>query len=149
MPWYGPPMAAASFVTARLMEGWSHGLDVEDVAPFTRQPSDRLRHIVFLGVRTRNYSYATRGLEANTEPVRVELRLPSGELMLFGEPGAPNRVTGSAMDFCQVVTQRRHHADTDLQIEGAAAAEWMRFAQAFAGPPGAGRRPGQFPRLHP
>ncbi len=149
MPWYGPPMAATSFVTARLMECWSHGLDVEDVVPFTRQPSDRLRHIVFLGVRTRNYSYATRGLEANAEPVRIELRLPSGELMVFGETRAPNRISGPALDFCQVVTQRRHYADTSLQIEGEAAEEWMGFAQAFAGPPGEGRKPGQFPLLHP
>ncbi|KAA0226083.1 maleylpyruvate isomerase family mycothiol-dependent enzyme, partial [bacterium] len=31
MPWYGPDMSGASFVTARLMETWSHGLDVVDV----------------------------------------------------------------------------------------------------------------------
>jgi uncharacterized protein (TIGR03084 family) len=147
MPWYGPPMSATSFVTARLMECWSHGLDVEDVVAYTREPSDRLRHIAFLGVRTRNFSYATRGMEANAEPVRVELRLPSGELMTFGEAGAPNRVSGSALDFCQVVTQRRHYLDTGLQLTGQAAEEWMRFAQAFAGPPGEGRQPGQF--AHP
>ena len=57
-----------------------------------------------------------------------------------------NRIVGSARDFCRVVTQRRHVADTDLQVTGPAAAEWMRLAQAFAGPPGPGRRPGQFPR---
>lgn len=149
MPWYGPPMSATSFVTARLMECWSHGLDVEDVVAFKREPSDRLRHIVFLGVRTRNYSYATRGLVANTEPVRVELRLPSGEMMVFGEVHAPNRITGTALDFCQVATRRRHHKDTELVYEGSAAEEWLEFAQTFAGPPGDGRKPGQFPRLHP
>jgi uncharacterized protein (TIGR03084 family) len=147
MPWYGPPMAATSFVTARLMEGWSHGLDIEDVVPFARDSSDRLRHIAFLGVRTRNFSYATRGLEANADPVRVELRLPSGEMMLFGEVGAPNRVAGPAEEFCQVVTQRRHYLDTTLEVSGEAATEWMTFAQAFAGPPGQGRQPGQF--AHP
>lgn len=31
LPWYGPEMGAATFVTARLMETWSHGLDVVDV----------------------------------------------------------------------------------------------------------------------
>lgn len=149
MPWYGPPMSATSFVTARLMECWSHGLDIEDVVAFKREPSDRLRHIVFLGVRTRNYSYATRGLEANTDPVRVELRLPSGELMVFGEVNAPSRITGTALDFCQVATRRRHHNDTGLVYQGAAAEEWLEFAQTFAGPPGEGRKPGQFPRLHP
>lgn len=147
LPWYGPPMSATSFVTARLMECWSHGLDIEDVVAFRREPSDRLRHIAFLGVRTRSFSYATRGLQANTEPVRVELRLPSGEMLLFGEAGAPDRISGDALDFCQVVTQRRHYLDTGLQVSGLAAEDWMRYAQAFAGPPGEGRQPGQF--AHP
>ena len=31
LPWYGPEMGAVSHVTARLMETWSHGLDVVDV----------------------------------------------------------------------------------------------------------------------
>jgi uncharacterized protein (TIGR03084 family) len=146
MPWFGPPMAARSFVTARLMECWSHGLDIEDVVPFQRQPSDRLRHIAHLSVRTRNFSYATRDMEANADPVRVELQLPSGEMLFFGEAGSPNRITGTALDFCQVVTQRRHYLDTALVIEGEAAEEWMQVAQAFAGPPGEGRQPGQFGR---
>jgi hypothetical protein len=53
-------------------------------------------------------------------------------------------VAGAAVDFCLVVTQRRHVADTELRVEGPAAEEWMRIAQAFAGPPGPGRKPGQF-----
>lgn len=149
MPWYGPPMAATSFITARLMECWSHGLDVVDVAGVTREATDRLRHVAFLGVRTRNFSYVTRGLEPNTEPMRVELLSPSGEVWLFGEADAPNSIKGPAIDFCQVVTQRRNVADTDLTVSGEAAAEWMRYAQAFAGPPGEGRKPGQFPKAHP
>jgi Mycothiol maleylpyruvate isomerase N-terminal domain len=48
-----------------------------------------------------------------------------------------------------LVTQRRHLADAGLDIQGAAAAEWMAIAQAFAGPPGAGRAPGQFPAPAP
>src|SRR5438105_54291 len=32
LPWYGPDMSPISFLTARLMECWSHGLDIEDVA---------------------------------------------------------------------------------------------------------------------
>lgn len=149
MPWYGPPMAATSFITARLMECWSHGLDVVDVVGADRQPTDRLRHVAFLGVRTRNYSYVTRGLEPNSEPVRVELLAPSGEVWIFGDAQAQNRISGPAVDFCQVVTQRRHVADTRLVVEGPAAVEWMSYAQAFAGPPGAGRKPGQFPKAHP
>ena len=146
LPWYGPEMGAVSFITARLMETWSHGLDVVDVVGIARPDTDRLRHVVFLGVRTRPFSYVTRGLTPDTTPVHVELTSPSGATWTHGEPGSDNRITGSARDFCRVVTQRRHVADTDLRITGPAAEEWMRLAQAFAGPPGEGRRPGQFPK---
>ena len=56
---------------------------------------------------------------------------------------ATDRVTGEALDFCLVVTQRRHVDDTNLVVEGPLAADWIAIAQAFAGPPGAGREPGQ------
>ena len=55
-----------------------------------------------------------------------------------------DRVTGQALDFCLAVTQRRHRDDTALEIVGAGAREWMAIAQAFAGPPGPGRKAGQF-----
>lgn len=146
LPWFGPSMSAASFVTARLMETWSHGLDVVDVVPFRRPDTDRLRHIVELGIRTRPFSYQVRGLAPSDVPVRIELRAPSGALWVFGPEDAPNRIVGTATDFCRVVTQRRHLLDTNLSVEGEAALEWMSIAQAFAGPPGPGRRPGEFPK---
>jgi uncharacterized protein (TIGR03084 family) len=134
------------FVTARLMETWSHGLDVVDVVAIPRPDTDRLRHVAFLGVRTREFSYVTRGLPPDTTPVYVELTAPSGATWTYGDAAAENRITGSAGDFCRVVTQRRHLADTNLRVTGPAAQDWMRIAQAFAGPPGEGRRPGQFPK---
>ncbi len=36
LPWYGPPMSAASLVTARLMETWAHGQDVADALGVSR-----------------------------------------------------------------------------------------------------------------
>ncbi len=142
--WYGPPMSAVSFVTARLMEAWSHGQDVVDALGAEGAPTDRLRHVAFLGARTRRHSYLVRGLEPPSTPVWVELVLPSGTPWLDGDESAGDRISGAAVDFCLVVTQRRHVADTDLAVRGPAAAEWMSIAQAFAGPPGPGRRPGQF-----
>jgi len=144
VPWFGPAMSAASFVTARLMETWSHGLDVVDVVDGDRPDTDRLRHVAYLGVRTRSYSYSVRGKEPPTAPVRVELTSPSGQTWLLGEADAADVIRGTATDFCRVVTQRRHVADTSLEIAGPAAQEWMAIAQAFAGPPGQGRRPGEF-----
>jgi uncharacterized protein (TIGR03084 family) len=144
VPWYGPAMSPASFITARLMETWAHGLDIVDVVDGDRPDTDRLRHVAFIGVRARPYSYTARGKTAPNVPVRVELTLPSGAKLEFGEPGAENVVRGTATDFCGVVTQRRHPADTSLKIHGPAAEEWMSIAQAFAGPPGQGRQPGEF-----
>jgi len=146
LPWYGPEMGAASFVTARLMETWSHGLDVVDIVDIPRPDTDRLRHVAFLGVRTREFSYVTRGVPPDPTPVYVELTAPSGATWTYGDATAENRIAGSASDFCRVVTQRRHMADTNLRVTGLAAQDWMRVAQAFAGPPGEGRQPGQFPK---
>ena len=143
IPWFGPPMSPASFISARLMETWAHGQDVADALAVERVPSERLKHVVHLGVRARRNSYAANGRDMPNGDVSVELRSPAGESWTWGE-SRTDRVTGSALDFCLVVTQRRHLADTDLAVEGPLATEWMSIAQAFAGPPGEGRRPGQF-----
>jgi uncharacterized protein (TIGR03084 family) len=73
--------------------------------------------------------------------VRVELTAPSGAAWTWGPPDAPDRVTGAALDFCLLVTQRRHRDDVSLAIDGQAATEWMTIAQAFAGEAGTGRAP--------
>jgi uncharacterized protein (TIGR03084 family) len=144
VPWYGPPMSARSFVTARLMETWAHGQDIVDALGVHRQPTDRLRHVAHIGVRARPFSYFVHGREMPDVEIRVELVGPRGDAWEWGPEGAADRVTGTALDFCLVVTQRRHPDDVGLDITGEAAAEWISIAQAFAGPAGAGRRPGQF-----
>jgi uncharacterized protein (TIGR03084 family) len=142
--WYGPEMSPASFITARLMETWSHGLDVVDVVDRDRPDTDRLRHVAFMGSRARPNSYIVRGLRPPDTPIRVELTSPSGEEWVFGDEDAADVIRGTATDFCRVVNQRRHVADTNLEVSGPAAQEWMAIAQAFAGPPGQGRQPGEF-----
>ncbi|HVM28319.1 MAG TPA: TIGR03084 family metal-binding protein [Mycobacteriales bacterium] len=141
VPWYGPPMSPVSFATARLMEYWAHGQDVADAARVRRTPTARLRHICHLGVRTRGFSYVVRGRTQPHADVAVELTAPDGGTWSFGDVGAHDRVTGPAEDFCLLVTQRRHRADTALVADGAAADEWLDLAQCFAGPPGPGRAP--------
>jgi uncharacterized protein (TIGR03084 family) len=145
IPWYGPPMSVASAVTARLMETWAHGQDVADALGVRREPTERLRHVAHLGVRTLGFSFALHGLVVPTEPVRVSLTSPTGgDPWTWGPAEVVDRVIGPALDFCLVVTQRRHLADTALHVAGPVAMEWMAIAQAFAGRPGEGRRPGQF-----
>jgi uncharacterized protein (TIGR03084 family) len=139
--WYGPSMSAKSFLTARLMEVWAHGQDIIDAVGGHREPSDRLRHIAQLGFITRGWTYANRGLTAPEADVRVELQAPSGETWTWGSDGADEVVTGPAVDFCLVVTQRRHVDDTDLKVVGEAARDWLLKAQAFAGPASDGPTP--------
>ena len=142
VPWYGPPMSPASFISARLMETWAHGQDVADALEVKRTATHRLRHVAFLGVKARPFSYSNRAMTVPEGDVRVELDGPAGEKWTWGS--GDDVVSGSALDFCLVVTQRRHLADTELQIQGPLAIEWMDMAQCFAGPPGPGRNPGQF-----
>lgn len=144
IPWFGPPMGTISFATARLMETWAHGQDVADALGVTRLPSARLKHIAHIGVRALPFSYVNRGLTPPQAPVRVELQGADRAPWTWGPDGVPDTIRGPALDFCLVVTQRRHPDDVHLEVTGPAAAEWISIAQAFAGPPGEGRQPGQF-----
>lgn len=145
--WYGPSMSGRSFLTARLMEAWAHGSDViaalddAGVEHVARPDTDRLAHIAHMGVVTRGWSYAVRGEEAPQEEVRVDLTAPSGAVWTWGPEEASQVVRGPAGDFCAVVTQRMNVADTDLEVTGELAAEWMSIAQAFAGGPTLGPPP--------
>ncbi|WP_329390847.1 TIGR03084 family metal-binding protein [Streptomyces sp. NBC_01351] len=142
-PWYGPPMKAASMASARLMETWAHGQDVADALGVRRTPTARLRHVARIGVRARDYAHAVRGLPAPAGEFRVELTAPDGSgTWTYGPADAPQRVTGPALDFCLLVTQRAHRADLALTATGPDADRWLDIAQAFAGPAGAGREPG-------
>ena len=141
LPWAGNTMSVRSFVTARLMEAWSHGLDALDAAGVEPVDTDRLRNIAHIGYATREFAYRNRGLAANPQPLRVELLAPSGGTWTWGPEDTANQITGNAGDFCRVVTQRINYLDTGLDFTEGAAEEFLRVAQAFAGPPGAGRQP--------
>ncbi|NNC78608.1 MAG: TIGR03084 family protein [Acidimicrobiales bacterium] len=132
--WYGPSMGSKSFLTARLMECWAHGQDIAAAAGATIAPTDRLAHIARLGFITRGWTYVNRQLEVPAGDVRVELLAPSGDHWTFGPEDAEDAVTGTALDFCLVVTQRTHVDNTAL-VATPGARDWLLIAQAFAGPP--------------
>lgn len=160
VPWYGPSMSARSFLTARLMECWAHGQDVVDAVGGERPASDRLRHIAQLGYITRGWSYTIRGETPPEGVVALELTAPSGAVWTWGTTGGSgsgsggsggggagdageqvvDTVRGPALDFCLVVTQRRHLDDTALAC-GEAGRHWLLRAQAFAGGPTTGPAP--------
>ena len=138
LPWYGLPMSAKSFATARLMETWAHGQDIVDALGIQRVPTDRLKHIAHLGNTTRGWSYANRQMAVPDQSVYVQLTSPSNIVWEWGNPQEDNIIQGSAEEFCLVVTKRRHVDDTHLIVKGSVAREWMIIAQAFAGPPADG-----------
>ncbi|HEX3647310.1 MAG TPA: TIGR03084 family metal-binding protein [Pseudonocardiaceae bacterium] len=142
IPWFGPPMSAPSMATARLMETWAHGQDVADALGVHRVPTARLRNVAHIGVRTVAFAFAVHGMTAPPAPFRVELTGPDGELWTWGSDDAADHVTGPALDFCLLVTQRRHRDDLAVTATGEWATRWVPIAQAFAGPPGSGRQPG-------
>jgi uncharacterized protein (TIGR03084 family) len=142
VPWFGLEMSAASLLTARIMEIWAHGQDIADALEARRTPTPALRDVAHLGVWAFANSYRAHKLPVPEVDVRVALDGPSGEEWAWGPETAVNRVEGPALDFCLVVTQRRHVDDTALVARGDVAKEWMTIAQAFGGPPGAGRRAG-------
>jgi uncharacterized protein (TIGR03084 family) len=144
VPWYGPDMSIASAVTARIMETWAHGQDITDALGVPHEVTPAVRHVAFIGVRAFPNSFIAHGLAVPEAPVRVELVGPDGDLWEFGPADADDVVRGPAVDFGLVVTQRRHLDDVAITTRGDVAADWMRVAQAFAGPPGSGRAAGQF-----
>ena len=124
------------------METWAHGHDIADALGVRREPTARIRHVAHIGVRTRDFAYLVRELAPPAEPFRVELTGPDGEVWTWGPADAAQRVTGPALDFCLLATQRVNRADTALVATGADADAWLDIAQAFAGPPGDGREAG-------
>lgn len=144
VPWIVEPMSPASLATTRLMELFGHGQDVRDALGVERPDTDRVVHVARLGVRTRDFAYLARGLTPPAEEFRVELSSPGGRAWAWGPEDAAQGVSGPLLDFCLLVTQRRHRDDLDLVARGADADHWLSFAQAYAGPPGRGRAPGQF-----
>jgi uncharacterized protein (TIGR03084 family) len=144
IPWYGPDMSARMFTTARQMETWAHGQDIYDLLKVKRTHTDRIKNIAVIGVRTFGWSFAHRGLEIPNDVPYVCLTGPSSAVWEWNEPNEANRIDGSAIEFCHVVTQGRNITDTALNVVGDTASRWMSIAQCFAGnvadPPAPGER---------
>ncbi len=135
LAWIGPEIGARSMATGRLMESWTHSHDLADTFGVDYPQTDRLRNIAHLGVVTREFSYINRGMTPPSQPVRVELTAPSGDLWAWGPEDAGDRVTGSGYDFCKVLTRREPLAASALVTEGPGATGWMEIAQPWIEPP--------------
>ncbi|MCT2583764.1 TIGR03084 family metal-binding protein [Actinophytocola gossypii] len=144
VPWLVRPLPPTVLACAGTMECFGHGQDIADALGVARERTDRLWHLAWFATLTWDFGYQSRGLTAPDVQFRYELTAPSGDLWEFGPPTAEQRITGSATDFCLLVTRRRHRDDLDVKAVGDDADAWLDLAQAYRGPAGQGRRPGQF-----
>ncbi|SCL34359.1 TIGR03084 family protein [Micromonospora nigra] len=144
VPWLVRPLPAGILAAAGMMELFAHGQDVADALGVRRVHTDRVGHLVAFAVRTWDFGYLARGLDVPAAEFRFELTAPSGQRWEFGPADGEQRVTGPAVDLCLLVTRRRHRDDLALRAEGDLADRWLDIAQAYRGPAGPGRRPGQF-----
>ncbi|MER7007244.1 TIGR03084 family metal-binding protein [Dactylosporangium sp. NPDC000555] len=147
VPWLVRPLPAAVLAAAGMMELFGHGQDIADALGVRRGYTDRIGHLVEFAARTWDFGYLARGLAVPQVRLRLELTAPSGREWTFGPAESPERVTGPAVDLCLLVTRRRHRDDLSLKATGAVAEHWLDIAQAYRGPAGEGRRPGQFPPI--
>jgi uncharacterized protein (TIGR03084 family) len=144
VPWLVRPLPAAVLAAAGMMELFAHGQDVADTLGVPRPATPRLRHLVGFGTRVYDFGYLARGLATPEAPFAFRITGPDGEAWNFGPDDAPNVISGPALDFCLLVTRRRHPADLAVEGTGPDAAHWLTIAQAYRGSAGAGRTPGQF-----
>ncbi|MFC4057177.1 TIGR03084 family metal-binding protein [Planomonospora corallina] len=144
VPWLVNPLPPVILACAGIMEQFAHGQDIADAVGARLERTDRIKHLVLFAVLTRDFGYLARGLTPPATEFRFEITGPSGELWAFGPEDSPQRVTGPAEDFCLLVTRRRHRDDLAVTASGEEADHWLSIAQAYRGPAGAGRTPGQF-----
>ena len=133
--WAGPEMSARSSITARQMETWSHGHEVFDRLGQKRKEGNHIKNIVHLGVSTFQWTFVNRNIQLPESKPFVFLKLPCEEEISYNEQNENNFIKGSAVEFCQVVTQVRNIDDTFLSVLGKNATTWMKYAQCFAGKP--------------
>ena len=132
VPW-GLGMGWRSFVTARLMEHWAHGLDVRAAVGAPPVDTDRLQHVAWIGVSALPYAFSLAGVEPPARhTLRVELVGPAAEQWAYGPPDATDRISGPAGQWCRVAVQRLRREDApELKAEGPLAELALDHARAF------------------
>ena len=124
------PLPAPVLAAAGMMELFGHSQDIADALGVRPARTDRIGFLVGFAVRVWDFGYLARGQQAPEVEFRFELTAASGARWEFGPADAAQRISGPAEDFCLLVT-----ADAD---------HWLDIAQAYRGPAGEGRSPGQF-----
>lgn len=123
-----------------LMKAWAHAQDIADGLDLRRTPNERLWYIADLGIGMDDTRFATHGVVPLGQlNCRIELTSPIGAVWVWGSPGAEERLTGAAEDFCLFLTRRRTRSMVDL-VATAEVEVWMTVAPTYLAPPGRSSR---------
>jgi uncharacterized protein (TIGR03084 family) len=134
VPWGGREMAARSLATARLMETWAHGLDCFAAFGVAAVDTARLRHVAWLGWKTLPNAFALAQVTPMKPPemLRVDVFSPDDrDTWSYGPSEAPDRVVGTAGDWCRLVTHRLRARPSHLVALGPFAEQSVGVARAF------------------
>ncbi|MWA06533.1 maleylpyruvate isomerase family mycothiol-dependent enzyme [Actinomadura sp. LD22] len=130
LTWVRTSLSPRTLATTRLAEHWAHAQDITVPLGIDYPDTDRLHHIAWLAHRTLPYAFSVAGRP--DAAVHCDLTAPDGTRWTFGDPGAPNRITGPAADFCRVGARRLTPEQTVLRAEGPDAAEALRLVRNYA-----------------
>ncbi|WP_086837984.1 maleylpyruvate isomerase family mycothiol-dependent enzyme [Amycolatopsis kentuckyensis] len=129
LPWREGPLRPSVLAAAALSELFGGGQDIADTFGVRIRRDDGIGHVAYFGVRNRDRAYQRHGRTPPAEPFRFELLAPSGARFDFGPADAAGRVTGSAEDFCLLVTGRRFAEQLSLTFTGKHTAEWLELLE--------------------
>ncbi|WP_433136637.1 maleylpyruvate isomerase family mycothiol-dependent enzyme [Actinomadura nitritigenes] len=130
LAWVRTSLSPRTLATTRLAEHWAHAQDITVPLGIDYPDTGRLRHIAWLAHRTLPYAFSVAGRP--DAAVHCDLTAPDGTRWTFGDPAAPNRITGPAADFCRVGARRLTPEQTALTAEGPDAAEALRLVRNYA-----------------
>lgn len=130
LSWVRTPLSPRTLATTRIAEHWAHALDITVPLGIPYPDTARLRHVAWLAHRTLPYAFAVAGLP--DAPVFCDLTAPDGSRWTFGDPDAPNQITGLASEFCRVGARRLTPEQTGLVAEGPQAADALRVVRNYA-----------------
>jgi uncharacterized protein (TIGR03084 family) len=132
VPW-GLGMKRPSFVTARLMEHWAHGLDVHEAVGVPAVDTARLRHVAWIGYGALPYAFGVADITApEGHTLRLDLTGPNGESWTYGPADATDTITGPAGVWCRRATQRITPAEASaLTATGPLAELALQYARSF------------------
>jgi uncharacterized protein (TIGR03084 family) len=128
--WFDEKLTARTFASFRLMDTWSHGLDIHAAMDSEAEDTPRLRHIAWLGWKTLPHAFSDAG-ETYNQPVRVEVIGSNYAKWVFGPSDTDQLIKGIAGDWCRVVTHRVDAEKTSLQAHGDVARRALRLAKAL------------------